>query len=211
MATLLQPCVAFATSLKSSDLEPFTSFQLLCIPGRIPSLRWTSAQWQPCRWAVLEWVSASDGNFTVAVSIGNAGSCNSQPCMLWVPIRVQVIHTARIFNTSCTWHGNPGLQAGKLQATALQPLRFFDSSFWLPRTIPGEAANASISQTCHASTFSLACIPRTPCHLLLSPSEFACEVTLKETLTFQGTPDFLRPGTGIQSLMCFGAPRSFKT
>ena len=132
-------CVAFATSLKSrqlcmsllrtlnskplhaSDLEPYTSFQPLCIPGRILSLRWTSAEWQPCRWAVLEWVSAFDGNLTVAVSFGNAGSCNSQPCMLWLPIRVQVIDTARVFSTSCTWHGNPGLQAGKSQATAPQP------------------------------------------------------------------------------------------
>ena len=188
-----------STPLHASDLEPYTSFQLLCIPGRIPSLRWTSGHWQPCRWAALEWASAFDGNLTVAVSFGNARSCNSQSCMLWLRIRVQVIHTARIVNTSCTWHGNPGLQAGKLQATALQPLaqapRFFDSSFWFRRTIPGEAANASISQTCHASTFSLACIPGTQCHLLLSPSEFACEVTLKETLTFQGTRGFLRPGT----------------
>ena len=56
----------------------------------------------------------------------------------------------------------------------------------------------SISQTCQASTSSLACIPRTQCHhLLLSPSEFSCEVTLKKTLTFQGTSDFLRPGSGF--------------
>ena len=55
----------------------------------------------------------------------------------------------------------------------------------------------SISQTCQASTSSLACIPRTPCHHLLSPSAFSCEVTLKKTLTFQGTSDFLRPGSGF--------------
>eukprot|EP00439_Symbiodinium_sp_Y106_P004169 s7689_g1.t1 len=27
-----------------------------------------------------------------------------------------VIDMARIFSTSCTWHGHPGLQAGQLQA-----------------------------------------------------------------------------------------------
>ena len=95
MATLSQHCVAFATSLKSKQLCMsllrmlnsnllHASYLLLCIPGRIPSLRWTSGQWQPCRWAALEWVSAFDGNLTVAVSFGNAGSCYSQSCMLWL-------------------------------------------------------------------------------------------------------------------------------
>ena len=200
--------------LHASDLEPYTSFQLLCIPAsqaeysRCDGLPHTGSHVAGLRF------SGFQRDLTVAVSFGNAGSCNSQSCMLWLPIRVQVIHTAHIFNTSCTWHGNPGLQAGKLQATAPQPQapRFFDSSFWFRRTIPGEAAKASISnsQACHASTFSLSCIPRTQCHLLLSPSELACEVTLKRTLTFQGTRDCLRSGTGIQSLTCFGCLETSK-
>ena len=115
-------CMWNSKPLYASDLEPYTSFELLCIPGRLHSLRWTSAQWQPRRWAVLECVSDLEG------CSGNAGSCNSQPCMLWIPILAQVIDAARIFSTSCTWHGQPGLQAGKLKATMaqLQVPRFFD-------------------------------------------------------------------------------------
>ena len=95
----------------------------------------------------------------------------------------------------------PGMDIqGCRQGNSKRPSR----SPTIPRIKTAEAAKASISQTCHASTFSLTCIPRTPCHLLLSLPEFACEVTLKETLTFRGTPEFLRPGTGIQSLTCFG-------
>ena len=96
------------------------------------------------------------------------------------------------------------MQATALQTLALAPL-CFDSSFWFRQTIPDEAAKASISQTCQASTFSLACIPRTPCHLLLSPSEFACEVTLNETLTFQGTRDVALEVLAMQALIAHRA------
>ena len=104
--------------------------------------------------------------------------------MLWLPKRVQVIDRARIFHTSCTWHGNPGLQAGKLQATALQP-QALDEPYLAKLQKPQSLKLATPLPPASLASRGPQCLL-----LLLSPSEFACEVTLKEMLTFQGTPVF---------------------
>ena len=122
--------------------------------------------------------------------------------MLWLPRRAKVIDTAHVISTNCTWHGHPGLQARKLQATESQPPA---QPPFLESRRPKLQKPQSLKLATPLPPASLASRgPQCLLLLLLYPSGFACEVTLKETLTFQGTRDFLRPGTGIQSLTCFG-------
>ena len=117
-----------AVSTSQSPKSKQFSFARFCYACGTPNL-FMPAIWSP---TLLASCCASQADYThcdglprngshVAGCSGNAGSCNSQPCMLWLPIHVQVIDMARIFSASCTWHGHPGLQAGQLQATVPQP------------------------------------------------------------------------------------------
>ena len=67
--------------------------------------------------------------------------------MLRLPRRVKVIDVALILNSSCTWHGHPGLQAGNMALEATQchsPKPKNDSSTQAPGFFcePCEAAKA---------------------------------------------------------------------